>query len=76
VVPMGLATGITATFNLRSLRWVIQVRTAESAEIEIRKVFCEVFNIARAKWPFLFQDFKTYDTGDTLFEAKPSYQKV
>jgi len=76
VAPMGLATGIVATFNLRALRWIIQMRTAESAEVEIRKVFCEVYEIARDKWPYLFQDFETVDTNDGLFEAKPINSKV
>lgn len=76
VAPIGLATGLAMTFNLRSLRWVIQMRTAESAEVEIRKVFCKVYEIAREKWSFLFQDFETTDTGDGLFEAKPGNTKV
>lgn len=77
VAPIGLATGIVATFNLRALRWVIQMRTAESSEVEIRKVFCEVYNIAKEKWPYLFQDFETSEaTKDGLFEAYPAYQKI
>lgn len=76
VAPIGLATGIVATFNLRSLRWVIQMRTAASSEVEIRKVFCEVYQKSCTKWPYLFQDFETTDTEDGLFEAKPSCQKV
>jgi thymidylate synthase ThyX len=76
VAPIGLATALTMTFNLRSLRWVIQMRTAASAEVEIRKVFCKVYEIARGKWSFLFQDFETLNTGDGLFEAKPGNLKV
>jgi len=44
--------------------------------VEIRKVFCEVYDIAKMKYPLLFQDFETRDTGDGLFEAKPSHTKV
>jgi thymidylate synthase (FAD) len=76
VAPIGLATGLAMTFNLRSLRWVIQMRTAESAEVEIRKVFCKVYEIAKEKWSFLFQDFETNDTNDGLFEAMPGCHKV
>lgn len=76
IAPIGLATGIVTSFNIRSLRWVIQMRTSEGAEVEIRKVFCEVYDMAKRVWPFLFQDFETNDTGDGLFEAKPSYSKV
>ena len=76
VAPMGLATGIVATFNLRALRWVIQMRTSEGAEVEIRQVFCEVYRMIKDKLPYLFQDFETIDTNDGLFEAKPACQKV
>lgn len=76
VAPIGIATGIVTTFNVRSLRWIIQMRTAESAEVEIRKVFCEVYKIVKDKYPFLFQDFETVDTGDGLFEARPTCNKV
>lgn len=76
VAPIGLATGLAMTFNLRSLRWVIQMRTAESAEVEIRNVFCKVYEIAKKKWSFLFQDFEKIDTNDGFFEARPRCQKV
>jgi len=76
IAPMGVATGIMITFNVRALRWVIQQRTSEHAEWEIRKVFGQVYHLAKAKYPFLFQDFVTRDTGDGLFEAIPEYKKV
>jgi thymidylate synthase (FAD) len=76
VAPIGVATGIATTFNLRSLRWVIQMRTAASAEVEIRKVFCEVYAIAKKKYPFLFQDFEQVSTDDGLFECRPCHNKV
>ena len=76
IAPIGLATGIVVTFNIRSLRWVIQMRTSAAAEIEIRKVFCDVYNIVKGKYAFLFQDFEEIDTKDGLFEAKPKYSKV
>jgi thymidylate synthase ThyX len=76
IAPIGLGTGITTTFNVRSLRWVIQMRTSIHAEVEIRKVFCEVYKVVKEKYPYLFQDFEEVDTEDGLFEAKPSNSKV
>jgi thymidylate synthase (FAD) len=76
IAPIGLATGIVVTFNLRALRWIIQMRTAESSEIEIRKVFCDVYRIAKDKWSYLFQDFEENHTDDGLFEARPGCAKV
>jgi len=60
IAPIGLATGIIATFNMRTLRWLIENRTSEAAEIEIRIVFNKVAEICVEKWPMIFQDFKPY----------------
>lgn len=76
IAPIGLATGIVVTFNLRSLRWIIQMRTAPGAEIEIRKVFYEVYKIAREKYAYLFQDFVEVESEDGIPECKPNYSKV
>lgn len=76
IAPDGLATGIVLTFNMRALRHVIAMRTSVHAEVEIRKVFNKVFDIAIQEWPFIFQDFKKIDTGDGLFECVPEFAKV
>ena len=57
LAPIGLATAIGVTFNARSLRHVIQMRTSETAEEEIRLVFDQVATIACKRWPNLMQDF-------------------
>jgi thymidylate synthase (FAD) len=76
IAPIGVATGIATTFNLRALRWVIQMRTSPVAEVEIRKVFCEVYDVAKEKYPFLFQDFERISTDDGLYECRPVHNKV
>jgi thymidylate synthase ThyX/intein/homing endonuclease len=76
IAPDGLATGIVLTFNMRALRHVLAMRTSVHAEVEIRKVFNKVFDIAIQEWPFIFQDFKKIDTGDGLFECVPEFAKV
>ena len=58
IAPIGLATGIGVTFNIRALRWIIEQRTHRSAEEEIRMVFGMVMDIARVRWPMMFQDFE------------------
>jgi thymidylate synthase (FAD) len=75
VAPMGLATGIVVTFNIRSLRWIIEQRTSRHAEHEIRLVFNEVAHIAVREWPYLFQDF-TFTEVDGAREWTPQYSKV
>ncbi len=67
--PIGLATGIVLTTNMRSLRWLIEQRTAESAEVEIRLVFNQIGRIASKRWPLVFQDFEARDTGDGEIKA-------
>lgn len=76
VAPEGLATGIGMTFNIRSLRWIIEQRTAPWAEEEIRIVFGDVARDAMGRWPMLFQDFEPVDTGDGLIYYKPKYSKI
>lgn len=58
IAPDGLATTIGWTSNMRTLRFVLALRTHRSAEEEIRLVFDQVGWIAQARWPNLFADFK------------------
>lgn len=76
VAPLGLATGIVVSFNLRALRWIIEQRTSSAAEEEIRLVFGLVAEDAMRRWPMIFQDFKKIDTGDGLHEYVPVYSKI
>lgn len=55
--PEGLATGIVYTANLRSLRHVIEMRTAPGAEEEIRLVFGQIAEIMKAEAPAVFADY-------------------
>ena len=64
IAPDGLSTGIIATFNLRALRHIITLRTALSAEEEIRIAFDKVAQMAAAQWPALFQDFQRTAAGE------------
>jgi len=66
LAPLGLATTIGASFNFRALRHVIEMRTAESAEVEIRLVFDMVAEIAKKKWPNVFADFDRNEKGEWI----------
>ena len=57
--PMGLATSIGWSCNMRTLRHVIEERTAPWAEEEIRLVFGKVAAIAIDRWPNIFGDYDT-----------------
>jgi thymidylate synthase (FAD) len=63
LAPIGLSTDIFWTANVRTLRHVIEMRTAEGAEEELRLVFDKVARIMQAEAPNLFQDFVRQDDG-------------
>jgi thymidylate synthase (FAD) len=52
--PNGQTNEIGWSVNLRSVRHMIQMRTAPGAEWEIRLVFNQVYEILREKFPLLF----------------------
>jgi thymidylate synthase (FAD) len=58
LAPIGLSTDIIWTANLRTLRHVIEMRTAEGAEEELRIVFDEVAAAMAREAPLIFQDFE------------------
>ena len=59
VAPIGLATNVGWSCNMRTLRHVIEQRTAPWAEEEIRLVFAKIAEIAVERWPNLFGDYRT-----------------
>jgi hypothetical protein len=72
LAPIGLSTDIIWSANLRTLRHVIEMRTAEGAEEELRSVFDEIAQVMTREAPLLFQDFER--RGDGSWE--PRYHKV
>jgi thymidylate synthase (FAD) len=58
IAPMGLATVIGWSANIRTLRHVIEMRTNPGAEEEIRYVFGKVAEIVRKRYPNLFADYE------------------
>ena len=72
LAPIGLSTDIVWTANARTLRHVIEMRTAEGAEEELRLVFDDVARIMQAEAPGLFQDFTRGDDGAWV----PEHRKV
>ena len=58
IAPIGLATNIGWSCNMRTLRHVIEQRTAPWAEEEIRLVFGKIAELAVERWPNLFGDYR------------------
>ena len=71
IAPIGLATNIGWSCNMRTLRHVIEMRTAPGAEEEIRIVFSKVADIAIERWPNLFADYEV-----DIINDLPSYKTV
>ena len=72
LAPIGLSTDIIWTANARTLRHVIEMRTAEGAEEELRLVFDKVAELMLAEAPGLFQDFSRLEDGSWV----PEHHKV
>jgi thymidylate synthase (FAD) len=72
LAPIGLATTIMWTTNLRTLRHVLALRTALGAEQEIRGVFDKVGYICIKQFPAVFADFTRSEDG----VWKPLYEGV
>jgi thymidylate synthase (FAD) len=70
--PEGVATDIMWTANLRTLRHVIELRTSDGAEEEIKLLFGMVIKIMKSEAPALFTDFTLTDEGAWV----PAYRKV
>src|SRR3989440_9400884 len=72
LAPIGLSTDIIWTANVRTLRHVIEMRTAEGAEEELRLVFDKIAALMQREAPGLFQDFTRRPDGSWV----PEYRKV
>jgi thymidylate synthase (FAD) len=72
LAPMGISTDIVWSANVRTLRHVIELRTAPSAEEELRLVFDRVARIMQAEAPALFADFTRHADGSWV----PEHRKV
>jgi len=75
VAPIGLATTIGWSVNMRALRNIIEQRTAPQAEEEIRLVFGLIAEKVKKKFPNVFGDYEI-EIVDGLPWYKTEYKKV
>lgn len=66
VAPIGLSTNIGWSSNMRTLRHVIEQRTAPWAEEEIRLVFGQIAKLAIERWPNVFGDYRVEEVVNGL----------
>jgi thymidylate synthase (FAD) len=72
LAPIGLSTDIVWSANARTLRHVIEMRTSDGAEEELRFVFDKIAVMMQSEAPGLFQDFTRRDDGSWV----PEHRKV
>jgi len=72
LAPIGLSTDIVWTANARTIRHVIEQRTAPGAEEEMRLVFDRIAQLMRTEAPLLFADFERSAEGAWV----PRHHKV
>lgn len=70
--PEGVATGMTWSANIRTLRHTIETRTADGAEEEMRLLFDKIGNLMVQECPLLFGDYTVTESGAWI----PSWRKV
>jgi len=75
-LPDGIATNLIWTANHRTIRWVIEMRTHPSAEVEIRMIFGKVAEICIRDYPLLYADFTAKILADGTAQYIPKYSKV
>jgi len=56
LMPNGQANEIGESFNLRSTRHMIELRTSGGAEWEMRLVYGQIFDLINASYPAIFAD--------------------
>lgn len=59
VAPNGQSNEIAFSLNVRALRQIIQTRTSEGAEWEIRNVFGQIYHLIAARYPLMFYKART-----------------
>ncbi len=64
--PHGLSTTIGITINFRAMRHVLEMRTAEGAEVEIRLVFDMIARICKERWPSMVGDMEPNEKGEWI----------
>lgn len=76
VLPNSTETKIVCTANARAWRTMLELRTSEGAEMEIRRCMIAVLRTLQKEAPGFFSDFETYTAPDRVEAARIGYHKV
>ncbi len=76
VLPNSTETKIVVTGNARAWRTMLELRSSEAAEFEIRRMAVAVLRVLQHEAPGFFADFEIFTAGDRAEAARISYHKV
>ncbi len=76
VLPNSTETKIVVTGNARAWRTMLELRSSEGAELEIRRLAVAVLRLLQQEAPGFFSDFEIYVADDRREAARISYHKV
>jgi thymidylate synthase (FAD) len=76
VLPNATETKIVATGNARAWRTMLELRSSEGAELEIRRLAVMVLRVLATEAPAFFDDFEIYTAEDRREAAKVRFHKV
>jgi thymidylate synthase (FAD) len=76
VLPNATETKIVVTANARAWRTMLELRSSEGAELEIRRLAVAVLRVLQEEAPGFFSDFEIYVADDRREAARISYHKV
>jgi thymidylate synthase (FAD) len=76
VLPNSTETKIVVTANARAWRTMLELRSSEGAEFEIRRMAVAVLRLMQHEAPGFFSDFEVYLAEDRAEAARIGYHKV
>lgn len=76
LLPNETEAPIVVTANVRAWRHMINMRASNHSEIEIRKVFFNIYKLLKKVSPMLFSDFKVVHLPDSTYSVTTEFPKV
>ena len=76
VLPNSTETKIVVTGNARAWRTMLELRSSEAAELEIRRMAIAALRVLQAEAPAFFSDFEIYVADDRREAARIGHHKV
>jgi thymidylate synthase (FAD) len=76
VLPNSTETKIVVTANARAWRTMLELRSSEGAELEIRRCAVAILQLLSRETPAFFSDFEIYQAEDRREAARIVYHKV